>query len=258
LAAPGTNTGGQLGENAEGGRNSAAFRNLKENLHARLQDPATAEKIRVDIAHEIARRGGPSRLIIFDFPDQKYIEKSLEFVAADRGLTPVEAAIWVQRNGFDRPGGARMRGFSLSEEDMDHFMRQDFTATCTDGSTVAFGQGVPHARFYGTFPRKIRRFVIERKAITLEHAIRSMSGLGAQILGLKDRGYIREGYWADLVIFDLATIADKATFTKPHQYPEGIPYVFINGVAVVDEGKLTRATPGKVLTPAGDSWRAAR
>ena len=85
-----------------------------------------------------------------------------------------------------------------------------------------------------------------------------MTSLPAQIMGLKDRGLLRTGYWADLVVIDLETIADKATFTEPHQYPTGIPYVFVNGVAVVDDGKVTSATPGKVLTPKGDGMRYAK
>ncbi len=255
LAAPGTRVGGQLGQLAD---RDQAFRNLRDNLETRLGDPATARKIRGDIEHEIARRGGASRIIVYEFPDPKYLEKSLAWIATQRGLSAVEAALWIQKNGFDRPGGARMRGYSLSEMDIEHIMQQDFTATCTDGDTVRFGEGVPHARFYGTFPRKIRRYVVERQTISLPFAIRSMTSLAAQIMGLKDRGRIQEGYWADLVVFDLERIADKATFTEPHQYPEGIPHVLVNGVAVVQDGKFTRATPGRVLAPAEDGWRVRR
>jgi N-acyl-D-aspartate/D-glutamate deacylase len=97
-------------------------------------------------------------------------------------------------------------------------------------------------------PRKIRRYAMDRKIIDLPFAIRSMTSLPAQIMRMSDRGWIRSGYWADLVIFD-ETIADHATFTEPHQYPTGIPFVFVNGVAVVDDGKFTKALPGKVLSP---------
>jgi N-acyl-D-amino-acid deacylase len=245
LAPPGTEVGGQLGEGA--GRGAA--RNVKANLQARLANPADAAKIRADIEHEIVRRGGPSRVVVYDFPDRKYVEKSIEWIAKDRGVSPVDAAIWIQLNGTDRPGGARMRGYSLSEIDIDHIMQQDFTATCTDGDTVAFGDGVPHARFYGTMPRKLRRYALDRKVIDLAFAVRSMTSLPAQIMRLKDRGSVRPGYWADLVVFD-DSVADTATFTEPHQYPRGIPYVFVNGVAVVDDGTFTRALPGKVLSPA--------
>jgi N-acyl-D-amino-acid deacylase len=242
-------------EPPEGGTGGGA----KENLALRLKIPEEERRIRLDIAHEINRRGGADRIVIYEFPEVKYVEKTLAAVAADLRLSPFDAALWIQRNGFDnRRGGARMRGFSLDEADIEHIMRQEFTATCTDGDTVPFGAGVPHARYYGSYPRKLRRYVVERKTISLAFAVRSMSGLAAQILGLRDRGTIREGHWADLVMFDLATVADRATFTKPHQYPEGIPYVFVNGVAVVDDGKLTGATPGKVLTPAADGTRGPR
>jgi len=251
LAPPGADVGGQLGEGEGRSRGDG-----KKNLSARLAAPADAAKIRGDIDHEIARRGGASRVVVYDHPNKRYVEKSLADVAADLKASPAHAAIHLQMTGYDRPGGGRMRGYSLSEVDIEHIMQQDFTATCTDGDTVAFGEGVPHARFYGTMPRKIRRYVVERGVIGLPFAIRSMTSLAAQIMGLRDRGVIRVGAWADLVVFDLATIADTATFTRPHQYPTGLPYVFVNGVAVVDAGKFTQATPGKVLTPAADGWRA--
>jgi N-acyl-D-amino-acid deacylase len=244
LAPPGMDVGGQLGEGGARG----ASRNAKANLQARLAIPSEAAKIRSDIQHEILRRGGASRVVVYDFPDKKYVEKSIEWIAKDRGISPVDAAIWIQMNGTDRPGGARMRGYSLSEIDIEHIMQQNFTATCTDGDTVALGDGVPHARFYGTMPRKIRRYALDRKIIDLPFAIRSMTSLPAQIMRLRDRGWIRPGYWADLVIFD-ETIEDTATFTQPHQYPRGIPYVFVNGTAAVDDGKFTKALSGKVLSP---------
>ena len=250
LAPSGQATGDQL---TAGGRGAGA--GVKERFKARLGNDEDVRKIRLDIAHEIERRGGAARIIINEFPDPKYVGKSLAFVAADLKAPAVDAVIWLQLNGADRAGGARMRGFSLSEIDLDEIMRQDFTATCTDGDTVRFGQGTPHARFYGTMPRKIRRYVVDRKVIELPFAIRSMTSLPAQIMGLKDRGLVRTGYWADLVVIDLGTIEDKATFTEPHQYPAGIPHVFVNGVAVVSDGKFTNATPGRVLTPRTDGWR---
>ena len=251
--------GDQLNAGSAGrGRGGAGGRSVKEIFKTRLGIDDDVRKIREDIEHEIARRGGASRIIITDYPDPRYVQQSLEFVANDRKVSPVDAAIWLQLNGADRAGGARMRGFSLSEDDLDHIMQQDFTATCTDGGIEQLGRGLPHARYYGTMPRKIRRFVLDRGVITLPHAIRSMTSLAAQIMGLKDRGLVQKGFWADLVVFDPKTIADKATFTEPHQYPDGIPFVFVNGIAVVDNGKITGATPGTVLTPRTDSWRYAR
>ena len=97
-------------------------------------------------------------------------------------------------------------------------------------------------------PRKLRRYAMDRGVIALPFAIRSMTSLPAQIMRMTDRGWIRPGYWADLVIFD-DSVQDLATFTEPHQYPKGIPFVFVNGVAVVDDGKFTKALPGKVVSP---------
>ena len=257
-SAGGRGAGGGDQLTAGGRGRGAGGRPIKEIFKSRLGIDDDVRKIREDIRHEIDRRGGAARIIITDYPDPKYVQKSLQFVASDLKESPVDAAIWLQLNGADRAGGARMRGFSLSEIDLDHIMQQDFTATCTDGGIERLGQGLPHARFYGTMARKIRRYVIDRGVISLPHAIRSMTSLGAQIMGLKDRGLVRAGYWADLVVVDLNTIEDKATFTEPHQYPTGIPFVFVNGVAVIDDGKITGATPGKVLTPKTDSWRYAK
>ncbi len=248
LADEGVEVGGQLGQLARG--RAEAFARMKDNLQRRLNDPKLREKIRRDIAHEIDRRGGPERILVYEFPDPKLVGKSLDEIARQRGEDPVDTALWIQLNGSDRPGGARMRGFSLSELDIEHIMRQEFTATCSDAGTVAFGEGIPHPRYYGAFPRKIRRYVFERGVISLPFAIRSMTSLPAQIIGLRDRGLLREGYWADITVFDPEKIADRATYTDPHQYAEGILYVLVNGEFVVDGGKLTGRLPGRVLTPA--------
>lgn len=246
LAEEGVDVGGQLGQLARG--RAEVFARLTENLQRRLADPKVREKIRADIAHEIDRRGGADRIIVYEFSDPKLVGKSLGEIARERGEDPVDTALWMQLNGLDRPGGARMRGFSLSELDIEHIMRQEFTATCSDAGTVAFGEGIPHPRYYGAFPRKIRRYVFERGVISLPFAIRSMTSLPAQIIGLRDRGVLREGYWADITIFDPEKIADRATYENPHQYAEGIRYVLVNGEFVVDEGKITGKLPGRVLT----------
>ena len=126
--------------------------------------------------------------------------------------------------------------------------KQPWVATSTDGGIALPADGPStHARFYGSFTRKIRHYALDRGAITLEHGIRASTSLPAQIMRLSDRGQIREGMAADLVMFDIDTIRDKATFFEPHQHSEGIAYVFVNGVAVVNSGKLTLARPGKVL-----------
>ena len=232
-------------EGREQGANSRA-----DALRATLADPAKAKTVRSDIAHEIARRGGAENVVVYDYSDKSLYGKPLAEIAKLWSVDPVEAAIRIQLEGLpNRPGGARMRGFSMHEMDMENFARQPWVATSTDaGISLPDGPPSTNARFYGSFPRKIRHYALDRGAISVEHAIRSSTSLPALIMGLKDRGLIREGMAADLVVFDLATIRDKATFFEPHQYSEGVEHVFVNGVAVVDASKITWALPGKVIT----------
>ena len=215
-----------------------------------LGDPPTAKLVRSDIAHEIRRRGGAENITVYEFTDTSLYGKSLAEIARLWKLDAVETAIKIQVDGLqERNGGARMRGFSMAEFDMEHIAKQPWVATSTDGGIAVPADGPStHARFYGSFTRKIRHYSIDRGAISLEHAIRSSTALPARIMSLADRGQIREGFAADLVVFDLSTIRDKATFFEPHQHSEGIEHVLINGVAVVDGRKLTHATPGRILT----------
>jgi N-acyl-D-amino-acid deacylase len=133
------------------------------------------------------------------------------------------------------------------EDDIKTLMKSRFTMVGTDGWSVPMGSGKPHPRFYGTYPRILGKYVREEKILKLEQAIRKMTSFPAQTIGILDRGLIREGMWADLVIFDPDTIIDKATYTDPHQYPDGINYVIINGEIVVKNKKHTTVKPGKIL-----------
>ena len=141
--------------------------------------------------------------------------------------------------------------FIIDEADLALAMKQPWVAVGSDGSALStegpLRAGVPHPRSFGTFPRVLGRYVREMKVISLEEAIRKMTSLPASILGLTDRGLIKEGMWADVVIFDPATVADRATFEDPFQYPVGITTVLVNGTVVLDEGTHTNARPGKVL-----------
>jgi N-acyl-D-amino-acid deacylase len=221
-----------------------------EALRKTLANPELSKTVRSDIAHEIARRGGADNVVIFDYTDKSLYGKSLAEIARLWRVDPVEAAIQIQMEGLPtRAGGARMRGFSMAESDMEAYAKQPWVATSTDAGIALPTDGpATHARFYGSFARKIRHYALERGAISIETAIRSSTSLPAQIMRLQDRGQIRVGMAADLVVFDLNTIRDKATFFEPHQYSEGIDFVFVNGVAVVDATKLTWALPGKVIT----------
>jgi N-acyl-D-amino-acid deacylase len=239
------------GEPQAGGRGAGpGGGNRAEALRATLADPGKAKTLRSDIAHEIARRGGADQVVVYEYTDKTLYGKPLAEIATLWNVDPVEAAIRIQLEGLpERAGGARMRGFSMHEDDMEAFARQPWVATSTDAG-IALPDGPPstHARFYGSFPRKIRHYALDGGVISVESAIRSSTSLPATIMGLKDRGLIREGMAADLVVFDMAAIRDTATFFEPHQYSEGIEYVFVNGVAVVDGSKVTWALPGKVIT----------
>jgi N-acyl-D-amino-acid deacylase len=223
------------------------------NLRRTLADSAQSAKLRRDIAHEIARRGGAEQVMVFDFPDSTLEGKTLAQIATRWNLTPIDAAIQLQMRGYpNREGGARVRGFSLAEGDIEMIAARSWVATASDAG-IALPEDGPatHARFYGTFPRKLRRYALERGVLPLESAIRSMTSLPAQILGVRDRGMIREGMVADIAIIDLNTIRDKATFFEPHQYAEGVEAVWVNGVQVVANSQPTWALPGRVLTKTG-------
>lgn len=144
-------------------------------------------------------------------------------------------------------GGVSIVSFNMSEEDIALIMRQPWTMTSSDGGLGFPNEGVPHPRNYGAFARKIARYVNERKTVTLDAAVRSMTGLSAEVFGIADRGVLRTGAAADVVIFDPAAVRDAATYTKPHQLAEGMWYVFVNGTPVIVKGAFTDAKPGRVL-----------
>lgn len=233
----------------------------KTALRQVLADPKKAADLRMDIAYEIERRGGAENILILDYPDQAYVGKTLLEVARMRGVTPVEMGIILTQEGyekpantrgFDREGGAVLRGFSISEIDIELFAPQPWMGTASDAGPSLPSDGLEHPRSYGVFPHMIRRYALERKVVTVPHAVRSMTSLPAQILGLRDRGMVREGYAADLALIDLKTIRERSTYFEPHQYPDGIPYVMVNGVLVVDGGAFTWELPGQLLSPDKD------
>ncbi|MCZ0934709.1 MAG: amidohydrolase family protein [Gemmatimonadetes bacterium] len=219
-------------------------------LRYALSDPERGERVRLDIAHEISRRGGPENLVIMDHPDETLVGRTVAELAAEWDAFPVEVAIRLQLEGDRaRPGGARVRGFSLSEIDVEEFSAHPWLVTASDAGISLPGDGPVHARFYGTFPRKIKRYAMDLGILSAESAVRSMTSLPAQVMGLRDRGLIREGLVADIAVLDMDELQDNATFFEPHQYPSGVDYVLVGGTFVVDDGELTWALPGAVLTP---------
>ncbi len=234
----------------DGSHPTADYTDMRGSLRRRLMNPDTARLIRADIEYEIDRGGGPDGLLVMDYPDKSWVGKTLADVSKMRKEDPVETALYIQLNGFDRPGGIEWRAFAVSLEDLKEFMRKDYTAVCTDrrgdGPRIRENPFV-HPGTFGTATRRIKRFVIDEPVTTLPFAIRSMTSLSAQFLGLKDRGRLAEGLKADVVVFDPLTIRDNATYFEPFQYSTGINFVLVNGQFVVDAGKPTAAKPGKVL-----------
>ncbi len=144
-------------------------------------------------------------------------------------------------------GGASMVFHVMDEGDVRRIMAHPMTMIASDGSLSQPGSGVPHPRDYGTFPRVLGEYVRVQHVLTLEQAVHKMTGLPAARLGIADRGCVKAGCMADVTIFDPVTVADVGTFTDPHHYPVGIPYVIVNGAVTVDGGAMTTARAGRVI-----------
>jgi N-acyl-D-amino-acid deacylase len=220
-----------------------AYEASSTSLRAALL-PDGAPLTAVGVATEnLRRRGGAASILIAHYRTDASLEgKTLEQIAVARNMPPVRVALeMIER------GSPSIVSFNMSEPDIAHLMRQPYTMTSSDGGLVLLTEGKPHPRNYGAFARKLQRYVRERETVTLEHAIRSMTSLPASVFGMKDRGVIREGAAADIVIFDPAKVVEKSTYVDPHHLAEGMTHVLVNGVAVIAGGKFTDHLPGKVL-----------
>ena len=212
-------------------------------LAKRLQDPEQRALIRKEMALNLERRAGANAIMIGRYaPDPSLEGKRLDEIARARLQDPLDTAIDMLIKG-----GAPIVSFNMNDNDVDAFMRQPWTMTCTDGGLVEFGKGAEHPRAYGAFPRKIRRYAIDRSVITLEQAVHSSTGMPASVFGIADRGELRPGAFADVLVFDPRTIIDTATYEKPHAYAKGMDYVFVNGQAAIAEGKIVAKRSGRLL-----------
>lgn len=212
---------------------------------ALLDDPGKRAELHAQVADEIERWGGPDTYVIERAPDPRLEGRTLEEAADLLGRPVPEVALALELME------AQVTQFHMADADVDAIITREFNATSTDGSVPDFGVGVTHPRSYGAFPRKIRVYALERGLISLPFAIRSMTGLAAEILGLEDRGVLRPGAWADVVVFDPRRIRDRATYRDPHRYSEGIELLLVNGLPVLEDGRVTGARPGVVITPRG-------
>ncbi|MGO9085636.1 MAG: N-acyl-D-amino-acid deacylase family protein [Candidatus Sulfotelmatobacter sp.] len=230
-------------------------------LVERLKDPATRERIRKDMLtpsrdwdNEWQEIPGPDAIMIGAVENTALIPlqgKRLSEIAKLWNKDPMDAL-------FDfliQDPSTGVAVFGMSQPDVTLALQQPWVSIDNDSEGTSpegiLGQAHPHPRAYGTFPRILSKYVREEKVLTLEDAIRKFSALAAQRMRLTDRGVLKAGMWADVVIFDLATVRDQATFDNPNQLSEGMEYVLVNGVPVIDQGKMTGALPGKVLRGAG-------
>jgi N-acyl-D-aspartate/D-glutamate deacylase len=219
----------------------------QDSLLARMGRPADMARIRTAMVENLARRGGADRIQFRRFrPDPSIEGRLLSDLAEERGLDPLDVAIDLLRQG-----SVSIVSFNMDDRDVEILMAQPWTMTSSDGDLVPWQEGVPHPRSYGAFPRKIALYVKEKGVIGLEHAVRSMTSLPASVFGLPDRGVLRAGAAADVVVFDLGRVRDTAEYTDPHRLAEGMVWVFVNGVPAVADGSFTDARPGRVLKKGG-------
>jgi len=230
-------------------------------LVERLKDPVTRVRIRKDMLapskewdNEWQEIPGPDAIMIGAIEKPALtplLGKRLSEIAKASNKDPMDALFDI----LTQDPSTEVAVFGMSQPDVTLALQQPWVAIDNDSEGTSpdgiLGQSHPHPRAYGTFPRILAKYVREEKVLTLEDAIRKFSALPAQRMRLTDRGVLKQGMWADVVIFDPATVRDRATFDNPNQLSEGMDYVLVNGVPVIDQGKMTGALPGKVLRGAG-------
>ena len=228
----------------------------KEKLLERLKDPNGREKIRKDTEEGIKgwenfiKKGGFESVYISGVSNPKWKDiegKNIPEITRIKGKKDEWETFFEIL--IDEDTGGSITLDLMGEEDIRRIMTNRYQMFGTDGVAIPNvpALGKFHPRFYGTYPRALGKYVREEKVLTLEDAIRRMTSFPAQKLGLRDRGLIKEGMFADIVLFNPDTVIDKATYDDPHQFPEGIPHVLVNGIVVVENNKQARKNPGKVL-----------
>lgn len=210
------------------------------DLAKRFKDPNLLPKLRREIEKRLTERVAIQ--IALYRPKPEWSGQMITAIAEKEGRTPAEIGEEILSNG-----GASAVSFGMNEEDVRFVMQLPWVATASDGSLKVKDGSKPHPRSYGTFPRKLGRYVIREKVMPLEQAIRSCSGLPADVLGMKDRGYIKEGLAADIAVINPEKLIDLATYQEPFLHSEGVDYVLVNGQLAIDAGKPTDVLAGKAL-----------
>jgi N-acyl-D-aspartate/D-glutamate deacylase len=208
----------------------------QSRLLQNIDDAETRPRLIAEMEQNLKRRGGAESLLIIDSRDRQYVGKRLNQIAQEMNKTPVEAALEIIKTA----GGAGVASFNMSEKDIRRFMKDKFVMTCSDGSTG-------HPRKYGTFPKKLHEYVFQHKVISLEFMVRNSSALTAETFRIPERGLIREGYFADVIVFDPNKVTDRATYEQPELLSEGMRFVIVNGQLAVADGKFTGTLAGRAL-----------
>lgn len=242
----------------------------RTKLLERLRDPKMRTRMRTEILnglpnwynHYLATGDGWGGMLLVSLRGERnkgFQGKRMSELIAARGGDPVDVLFDLL---LDENGSVPTVFFHHSEQDMQYILKQPWTSIGSDGSAVSIdgpsGRSHPHPRYYGTFPRVLGRYVRELKVLTLPEAIKKMTSMNADKLGIKDRGRLAEGMRADVVVFDPERVIDRATFENPHQYPEGIPWVIVNGAITIDNGRHTGTLPGQVIYGPGARPAPAR
>jgi N-acyl-D-aspartate/D-glutamate deacylase len=213
----------------------------REEVLARITDPANREKLLADMAENLKRRGGPDAIMFRSKQSPDLMGKKLAQVAKERGKPPLETALELITESYQKQGRSlAIVSFNMSDEDVERFMKQDWVMTGSDGSAG-------HPRMFGTFPRKFRMYVREKKLLTVARFIRASSGQAAEMLRVPERGLLREGWFADVVAFDPMALTDRATYEEAEILATGMKYVLVNGKLAVENGECTGALAGRAL-----------
>ncbi|HRD02366.1 MAG TPA: D-aminoacylase [Candidatus Saccharicenans sp.] len=223
-----------------------------EDFLNRLRSPELEPKLREAINQAESNLGSWNKVLIASVETEKNRQlEGLDLEQAAKIRNQADMFLFIRDLLLEERGQVSMVCFGLSEDNLKKILQQPFTCLGSDGevasTTGPLSRGKPHPRYYGTFPRALALYVRKEKVLPLETMIRKMTGFPAERFNLKQRGLVKPGYLADLVLFDYDKIQDKATWSDPHHYPEGIPYVLVNGKLVVDQGQITGELPGKIL-----------
>ena len=210
-------------------------------FYDRMKDPREAELIKQQVRDHVTSLGGPENVVVGICVREEWERKSLQEITAMTGKSAEDVAIELELMG------ARAVALQMCDEDIETIMKKDYVGTGSDGEAPFFGIGLPHIRSYSTFLHKIKKYGLDRKTVSLAHIIRSQTSLPAQIMNWVDRGRIKKGMKADIVVLDLANIGIETSISNAHRYSEGVEWLIVNGKLVIEDRKFNGILAGEVI-----------